>query len=94
MIQEKTESAHLATHPHGKGTNKIKRTNKDKTTADAGISQVNALQKPDKGPTYYFCRKVGHMKECPKYTKWLAKRGDFSCLVCSEVNLALVPQNT
>jgi len=34
------------------------------------------------------------MKECPKYTKWLAKRCDFPCLVCSEVNLALIPPHT
>ena len=77
MRQEKTKSAHLATHPHGEGTNKRKRTNKDKATANAGTSQVNAQQKQDKGPTYYFCKKAGHMKECPKYTKWLAKICDF-----------------
>ena len=42
MRQEKIESAHLATHPHGKDTNKRKKTNKDKVIADAGTSLVNA----------------------------------------------------
>ena len=33
-------------------------------------------------------------KDCPKYAKWLVKRGKLLNFVCSEVNLALVPNHT
>ena len=32
-------------------------------------------------------------KDCPKYAKWLVKNGKLNNFVCSEVNLALIPNH-
>ena len=35
----------------------------------------------------FFCKKKGHMKkDCPKYKKWLEKKGNLISLVCYESN--------
>ena len=55
LKQEKTESDHLATYPHGnKGTKKRKRDNKVKKTADVGNSQVNVQQNQDMSLPCFF----------------------------------------
>ena len=96
LKQEKIESAHLATSSYGKTTNKKrKRDNKSKGAADAETSQPNAQQKQDKGITCFFCKKAGHVKkDCPKYAKWLVKKGKLLNFVCSEINLAIIPTHT
>ena len=97
MKQERTESAHLATHSHGyPGTKKRKFNHKTKGVADTGTSQATVQQKQDKGVPCFFCKKaVGHVKkDCPKYHKWLAKKGNQFSFVCCEFNLAEVPPNT
>ena len=33
-------------------------------------------------------------KDCPKYAKWLIKKGKILNFVCSEVKLALIPNHT
>ena len=42
-----------------------------------------------------FAKKCGHVKkDCLKYAKWLIKKGKLLNFVCSEVNLALIPNHT
>ncbi|KAG5566407.1 hypothetical protein RHGRI_002099 [Rhododendron griersonianum] len=97
MKQERTESAHLATHSHGySGTKKRKLNPKANGTADVGTSQTTLQQIQDKGVHCFFCKKVvGHVKkDCPKYHRWLAKKGNQFSFVCCEFNLAEVPHNT
>ena len=33
-------------------------------------------------------------KDCPKYAKWLVKKGKLLNFICSEVNLTLIPNHT
>ncbi|KAL0374275.1 UNVERIFIED_CONTAM: Retrovirus-related Pol polyprotein from transposon TNT 1-94, partial [Sesamum radiatum] len=45
--------------------------------------------------TRFFCRKTGHKKkDCPKYKKWLEKKGNFISCVCYESNFVKVLDNT
>ncbi|KAL0286530.1 UNVERIFIED_CONTAM: hypothetical protein Scaly_2791000 [Sesamum calycinum] len=45
--------------------------------------------------TCFFCRKTGHKKkDCPKYKKWLEKKGNLISCVCYESNFVKVPDNT
>ncbi|KAF7826578.1 Retrovirus-related Pol polyprotein from transposon TNT 1-94 [Senna tora] len=64
--QNKDESAHLASSSGAKATKKRKKN--DKGTANNGESSKNVHKKHDTGPTYFFCRKYGHVKkDCPKF---------------------------
>ncbi|KAL8157842.1 hypothetical protein AgCh_002526 [Apium graveolens] len=88
VLQEETESAHLASSSHDK---KRKR-GKD---IASGKPKHQLQEKQDKGTTCYFCKKAGHMKKkCSKYAAWRVKKGKTSAFVCSEVNLASVPKDT
>ena len=43
----------------------------------------------------FFCKKKEHMKKnCPKFQKWLEKKGKSISLVCYESNMASVNINT
>ena len=57
-------------------------------------SSQQKKQKKDENFTYYFFKKFGHMKECPRYVAWRVKKGKSLVLVCSGVNLAFVPKDT
>jgi len=85
LTHEKFESIHLVSTAKDKG----KKRKKDE--AAKGPDQ----KKPKESEDCFFCKKPGHIKiECIKYHAWRAKKGLFFTLVCSEVNLALVPRNT
>jgi len=43
----------------------------------------------------FFCKKKGHIKKnCPRFQKWLEKKGKSIALVCYESNMASVNINT
>ena len=87
LKQDKTECAHLAYASKDKGK-------KRKNDNEAAKGPVQKKQHKD-GQGCFFCNKSGHVKkDCTKYHAWRAKKNMFLTLVCSEVNLALVPRNT
>ena len=93
--QEKFESAHLATISQENANKKRKRNNKGKKITVGRTSQPKRQQKQDNVINHFFCKKVCHMNnECPKYANWHIKKGKLLNFVCSEVNLALVPNDT
>ena len=84
LKHEKSESAHLVSTAKNKG----KKRKKDE--AAKGPDQ----KKLKKNENCFFCKKPEHVKkECTKYHAWRAKKGIFFTLICSEVNLGLVPRN-
>ena len=89
---EKTESAHLAF------TSKSKRKRPQKKKAADKDSQKK--QQKDRSTNVenkgcFFCGNPNHRKkQCNNYHAWRAKKGMLLSLVCSEVNLALVPKHT
>ena len=93
MKQDKIESAHLASTSQGFGANKKrKRDNKGKQTAVSETSKQKVQKKQDKEITCFFFKKTGHMKNtCTKYAAWREKKGTLLNFVCSEINLAVVP---
>jgi len=87
--QDKTESAYFASTSKAKGKRKI--SEDPKKEAAKGPKQKKQSQESK----CFFCNKIGHVKkQCVKYHAWRANKGMFLTLVCSEVNLALVPSNT
>ncbi|KAJ4728701.1 Retrovirus-related Pol polyprotein from transposon TNT 1-94 [Melia azedarach] len=92
LKQEKTESAHLTSHPKDKG----KRKKKDKDDADTAPQKKQQKKSNDsEGNDCFFCGAEGHKKkQCTNYLAWRAKKGMLLNLVCSEVNLSLVPGHT
>ena len=43
----------------------------------------------------FFCKRKGHVKkDCPKFKKWLEKKGNLSSIVCYESNMVNVNINT
>ena len=43
----------------------------------------------------FFCKRKGHVKkDCPKFKKWLEKKGNLSSFVCYESNMVNVNINT
>ena len=78
------------------GTKKSKFDHKGKGISHTGTSQTNVQQNQDTVIPCFFCKKaVGHVKkDCPKYHKWLTKKGNQFSFVCCEFNLAEVPPNT
>ncbi|KAJ9557218.1 hypothetical protein OSB04_011832 [Centaurea solstitialis] len=88
LKRDKTESAHLAS------TSQDKKKKRAKGTAE-NVSKQKKHKKQDKEFTYFFCKKVGHIKkECPKYASWREKHGKYLTFVCTEVNLAFVSEDT
>ena len=64
------------------------------TTADAHSKKKKA-KKQDQASTYFFCKKVGHMKkDCTKYATWHVKKGIILTFVCSEASLSYAPVDT
>ena len=44
---------------------------------------------------FFFCGTAGHKKKhCTNYHAWRAKKGMLLNLICSEINLTLVPRHT
>nr|KYP31559.1 Retrovirus-related Pol polyprotein from transposon TNT 1-94 [Cajanus cajan] len=86
--REKTESAHLASSSQ----NRKRKNNKDVVER---TSQQKKVKKDENIPTFFFCKKPGHMKkEYPKYASWHVKKGNFLSFIFFEVNLAFVPHDT
>ncbi|KAK9232999.1 hypothetical protein WN943_023248 [Citrus x changshan-huyou] len=83
LNQERMESAHTVTT--GKKFDK-----KGKGKSKAPLNQVNK-----NAIKCFFCKNKGHMtKVCPKYMKWLEKKGNLISLVCYESNMVHVSHNT
>jgi transposase InsO family protein len=84
LVMELGESAMLATH--GKGKSQANKKGKGKVPPQADIK---------KNSKCFFCKKKGHMKkECAKFQKWLADKGNAISFVCYESNMVNVNINT
>ena len=95
LKQETAESAHMASTSHGPGKKRKRTNSKGKEPVDSGTSGHKVQKKQDSDFTCFFCKKSGHMKKnCLKYAKWLVKKGTLLNFVSSEVNLAIVPNDT
>ena len=91
LKQDRTKSAHLAT------TSKDKRKNKTRKNDKEVVIQASQ-KKQHKEHTqdgFFFCGAAGHKKkQCTNYHAQHAKKGILLNLVCSKVNLTLVPRHT
>src|SRR3954469_17685208 len=88
LKQEKHEIAQLTTAsaPKDKGKKKAE---------DKAAAKGLEIKKQKGGVSCFFCKHSGHMKEdCMKYKVWLAKKGTYISLVCSEANLASALKDT
>jgi transposase InsO family protein len=84
LVMELGESAMLAMH--GKGKSQANKKGKGKVPPQADIK---------KNSKCFFCKKKGHMKkECAKFQKWLADKGNTISFVCYESNMVNVNINT
>jgi transposase InsO family protein len=84
LVMEQGESAMLVTH--GKGKSQANQKGKGKMPPQTDIK---------KDSTCFFCKKKGHMKkECTKFQKWLADKGNPTSFVCYESNMVNVNINT
>jgi transposase InsO family protein len=84
LVMEQGESAMLATH--GKGKSQANQKGKGKITPQTDIKKDSKC---------FFCKKKGHMKkECAKFQKWLADKGNPTSFVCYESNMINVNINT
>ena len=94
LVMELGESAMLAT-TFGK--------NKRNDTSQTYTSKSNQKGKGRRPPQAdikmenkcFFCKRKGHVKkDCPKFKKWLEKKGNISSFVCYESNMVNVNINT
>jgi len=84
LVMELGESAMLATHRKGKS--QAYKKGKGKIPPQADIKKDSKC---------FFCKKKGHMKkECAKFKKWLADKGNTISFVCYESNMVNVNINT
>ena len=84
LVMEQGESAMLATH--GKGKSQANQKGKGKMPPQTDIKKDSKC---------FFCKKKGHMKkECTKFQKWLADKGNPTSFVCYESNMVNVNINT
>src|SRR3954466_3505381 len=68
---------------------------KGKRKAEDKAAKGPEIKKQKGGVSGFFCKHSGHMKkDCMKYKAWLAKKGTYISLVCSEANLASAPKDT
>ena len=94
LVMELGESAMLAT-TFGKNkrndtsqtyTSKSNQKGKGRIPPQADIKKENKC---------FFCKRKGHVKkDCPKFKKWLEKKGNISSFVCYESNMVNVNINT
>ena len=94
LVMELGESAMLAT-TFGKNkrndtsqtyTSKSNQKGKGRIPPQADIKKENKC---------FFCKRKGHVKKaCPKFKKWLEKKGNISSFVCYEYNMVNVNINT
>jgi hypothetical protein len=84
LVMELGESAMLAMH--GKGKSQANKKGKGKVPPQTDIKKDSKC---------FFCKKKGHMKkECTKFQKWLADKGNAILFVCYESNIVNVNINT
>jgi transposase InsO family protein len=84
LVMELGESAMLATR--GKGKSQANQKGKGKVPPQTDIKKDSKC---------FFCKKKGHMKkECAKFQKWLADKGNPISFVCYESNMVNVNINT
>ena len=89
LKEEKIESTHLI----GTSKDKGKKRKKDKEAAEVPYQKKQHKEKKVDG--CFFCGAAGHKKkQCTNYHAWRAKKGTLLNLVCSKVNLTLVPKYT
>ena len=96
LMQDKAESAYLASTFKHKDKDKGKKRKKDKEAAYTA-SQKKQQKKPNqpKDISCFFCGAEGHKKKhCTNYHTKRAKKGMLLNLVCSEFNLTSVPRHT
>ncbi|KAA8532494.1 hypothetical protein F0562_032527 [Nyssa sinensis] len=86
LTMEMGESAMLAMQGKNKPQANKKGKGKEKLAPQADIK---------KDLVRFFCKKKGHVKkDCPKFQKWLEKKGNQLSLVCYESNMVDVVYNT
>ncbi|KAA8546774.1 hypothetical protein F0562_003203 [Nyssa sinensis] len=86
LTMEMGESAMLAMQGKNKPQANKKGKGKEKLAPQADIK---------KDPVCFFCKKKGHVKkDCPKFQKWLEKKGNQLSLACYESNMVDVVYNT
>ena len=94
LVMELGESAMLATTF---GKNKRNDTSQTYTSKSnqKGKGRIPLQADIKKEIKCFFCKRKGHVKkDCPKFKKWLEKKGNISSFVCYESNMVNVNINT
>ena len=93
LKKDRVESVHLASA--SKGKDKGKKRNKDKDVTDTSPHKKQQKKPGDsEGTNCFFCGAGWHKKKhCTNYHTWRARKGILFSMVCSEVNLTLVPRH-
>ena len=94
LVMELGESAMLATTFRKNKRNDTSQiyTSKSNQKGKGRIPPQADIKKKNKR---FFCKRKGHVKkDCPKFKKWLKKKGNLSSFVCYESNMVNVNNNT
>ena len=94
LVMELGESAMLATTFRKNKRNDTSQTYTSRSNKK-GKGRIPPQADIKKENKCFFCKRKGHVKkDCPKFKKWLEKKGNLSSFVCYESNMVNVNINT